>query len=438
MREPTSRQSSIEVRLHGTPIADLAHTNAGRASLSWRPEAISRWGMNSTVFSSALPIGTTDSVGVEAFFGGLLPEGRGLTRLATLTQERSDDVAGLIRHIGSDLAGALTLHTAPMPPNDAPHPDTPLTTAEFEEMLRSAAGYLRFAGGGGSANTGVQPKLTLRRSDGGWYLATAEQPSTHILKPAAVEQRRHIEAEAFLLELGRRVGLVTYDSWVEEVADRVVLVIERYDREILPESTDGNVTRVHQEDAAQALSLPWGGDDKYEWSNARSSLKAVAQRLDPGGIFTRPTADRLNLLAYTTFNVAVGNTDAHAKNLSFVSDAQGRWRLAPLYDVTPQALFHEDAGGLAMFVAGRQRLAEIRLSDLVAEGVSWGLPQDAADATVRHTLEQLEGAVAAVPAAASITDHLPGYVRRIAGSLLQGGTAWLGGPTHPMFWPRIE
>lgn len=257
MREPTSRQSSIEVRLHGTPIADLAHTNAGRASLSWRPEAISRWGMNSTVFSSALPIGTTDSVGVEAFFGGLLPEGR-------------------------------------------------------------------------------------------------------------------------------------------------------------------------------------GGDDKYEWSNARSSLKAVAQRLDPGGIFTRPTADRLNLLAYTTFNVAVGNTDAHAKNLSFVSDAQGRWRLAPLYDVTPQALFHEDAGGLAMFVAGRQRLAETRLSDLVAEGVSWGLSHDAAEATVRHTLEQLEGAVAEVPAAASIADHLPGYVRRVVGSLLQGGTAWLGGPTHPMFWPRIE
>ena len=36
---------------------------------------------------------------------------------------------------------------------------------------------------------------------------------------------------------------------------------------------------VHQEDAAQALALPWGGNDKYESTGSRASLRNIARLL---------------------------------------------------------------------------------------------------------------------------------------------------------------
>lgn len=430
--------ATILVNLHSTALAELSSDGSGRVRIAWRPEAVDRWGVNAPVLSHALPIGETEPDRVEAFFGGLLPEGRGLARLAAYAHVRRDDVVGLIRHVGADLAGAVTLHDAEEEGADvAPDDDRVIEHEELASLLGDASGYLQY-GGGGSANTGVQPKLTLRRGDDGWHAASAMRPSTHILKPVDEQQRRGLEAEAWLLELGHRLGLVTYDSWIEQLGDRVVLIIERYDRRVQRDCVEAPVARLHQEDAAQALGLPWGGDAKYEWADARSSLRSVASLLDVGGVLSRPTTDRRRLLAYTAFNVAIGNTDAHAKNLSLLADVDGVWRLAPLYDVTPQALLREDAGGLAMYVSGRSRLAETSMADLITEGVSWGLSAEEASETVQQTLERLVVASSEIPAPESVADHLPGYVRRVASGLLGGDTAWLRGVNHPMFWARID
>lgn len=45
-----------------------------------------------------------------------------------------------------------------------------------------------------------------------------------------------------------------------------------------------------------------------------------------------PAAQRLQLLRWVLFQVLIGNTDAHAKNLSFLGDASGFY-LAPAYDL---------------------------------------------------------------------------------------------------------
>ena len=46
----------------------------------------------------------------------------------------------------------------------------------------------------------------------------------------------------------------------------------------------------------------------------------------------QPAIDRQALLRWVIFQVLVGNTDAHGKNLAFFSDSQGL-RFAPMYDV---------------------------------------------------------------------------------------------------------
>ena len=55
-----------------------------------------------------------------------------------------------------------------------------------------------------------------------------------------------------------------------------------------------------------------------------------------------------------TFNVAIGNTDVHAKNFSLLQSALSKTTFAPLYDIAPQALGYDSQQALAQgFDSGR-------------------------------------------------------------------------------------
>ena len=73
-----------------------------------------------------------------------------------------------------------------------------------------------------------------------------------------------------------------------------------------------------------------------------------------------------------TFNVLIGNADAHGKNLSLLHDPLGTVRLAPLYDTAPTLLWPKLRGASAMRVNRKEDLDAITLSDLAAEAESWG------------------------------------------------------------------
>ena len=106
--------------------------------------------------------------------------------------------------------------------------------------------------------------------------------------------------------------------------------------------------------------------------------------------------DRRRLLADTAFNVAVGNADAHGKNLSVLHHPNGQAELAPMYDVSSTVQYES-----VQTPTGRRRLStemgmtvhrvrdvhHVTQDDLVAEALSWGLNRDDADRTVRRTLE---------------------------------------------------
>ena len=47
-----------------------------------------------------------------------------------------------------------------------------------------------------------------------------------------------------------------------------------------------------------------------------------------------PHADQVELFRRAIFNIVARNQDDHTKNISFLMDRSGTWRLAPAYDVT--------------------------------------------------------------------------------------------------------
>ena len=89
------------------------------------------------------------------------------------------------------------------------------------------------------------------------------------------------------------------------------------------------------------------------------------------------------LLRRTTFNMAVGNADAHAKNFSVLHDTDDpAISLAPLYDVLSTiALELTDSAGqpmqadthLGQRVGGQADIRKVTAASLIDEAVTWGI-----------------------------------------------------------------
>lgn len=410
------------VRLSGRVIGELLPGGSFR----WNHSELEQVPLNAPLLSHSLPFGG-DPREPGPFFGGLLPEGLGLDRLATEARVATNDLYGLLAEVGADVGGSVTVGE-PRPPV-AP---VVIEEARFERVLERALGYLRGSnvGGGGSSASGVQPKVALTRDDKNeqWLIGRGSTPSTHILKPVPMWHAPALRAEAYMNRVAREIGLSSHDAWVEPAGNRAVLVVERYDR---VRSGNGSIRRLHQEDAAQALALAWGGNDKYQSVNPAANLRAIALLLDRGrSLFSTAPSDRCRLLALVTLNVVAGNTDAHAKNFSFMlpnihNGAQQNWSasLADAYDIVPQSLFNAEQSPYAMSIGGMSQPNEVTVAHLVGEAVNWGLPESDAERIVAATLRKIEQAVGCLELS-GVEDRLPRYLLERVTNLQRGGRVW--------------
>jgi serine/threonine-protein kinase HipA len=197
-----------------------------------------------------------------------------------------------------------------------------------------------------------QPKTALLYQDGRWGVPSGRIPTTHILKPPTCEFDGHAENEHICMQLASSLGLITARSEVRWFEDQVAIVIERYDRE----RTDAGVVRVHQEDVCQSLAiLP---TRKYE-NDGGTGARAIIGLIR--AVSGRPDEDVKRFIDALAFNWLIGGTDAHAKNYSMLIGAEGRARLAPLYDIASILPYDFDLQRvrLAMKIGGEYRLRDV-------------------------------------------------------------------------------
>ena len=416
---------ALRVELHGHEVGEL-RSDGQRVRFHASAEALDRHGFGATVLSTALPLDSAraSAAATEAFFGGLLPEGSRLTALLAARPDLSrGDLIGLLRAIGGDVAGSLVL------PGPAVTSLGRLLTDE--EAALEVASPTAFLAGGGSAASGVQPKVAFGRSAQGWHAASGGHPSTHLVKPSSADALRDAEAEVWVMRLAREVGLVDHEVALQWFGAVPAVVVERFDRVV----TGERVERVHQEDGAQALGLAWGGDDKFEWAGAGASYRAIAALLDRDRtVVASGPSDQELLLRQMVFRMLVGDTDGHAKNHALVHREPDRVSLAPLYDVTPVALFGGGAGP-ALLVGGRRLLIDVDIDAVADEGSSWGLARGDVRRVALALAERVLDAARALGAPDSVAAHLPGYVTRAASALLAGGVVGLALGEFPTVAP---
>jgi serine/threonine-protein kinase HipA len=134
--------------------------------------------------------------------------------------------------------------------------------------------------------------------------------------------------------------------------------------------------------------------------------------------------DVTGLLRRTTFNMAVGNADAHAKNFSILHEqGEPAVRLAPLYDVLSTiALELTDSTGqairadthLGQRVGGQADIRRVTAANLIDEAVTWGIRRRTASAVVTETLNQVLVAVTATPGDARVLAAIREQTERIS------------------------
>lgn len=386
-------RNPLDVWLYGTRAATI--TDHGREiRLRWSQDAYERWGQGGRVVSHLLPIDRPSEqphhLRVRAFLAGLLPEGNIRERYAHAAGVTSDDIFGMIRAYGKETAGALIFVEEGTPEPDRIGSLEPVSDDQISVMLADVAGvgpvlatpndhHLQ-----STSLAGIQPKIVLSRTSDGWARCLDGYPSTHIAKlahPPDSYAKDVVHTEVASLDLARALGLTTIKAELINFGGQLAIVVPRYDRF---SDTEGRIKRIHQEDGAQALGI--NTDDpnrKFQYSRSLPSLQKLADVLRAGG------SEPDKLLALTTFNLAIGNTDAHAKNISFIRYPDGDVSLAPAYDIAMH-LHHTSANRtFAMNVNDKSEIGSITVDDLLAEAGKWPMPRRRALLTVAGTLHNL-------------------------------------------------
>jgi serine/threonine-protein kinase HipA len=400
-------------------VVELYGTSAGVLTGTWRtfdflPDvaAVARFGIDSPVLSVAIPL-TVVAVRSrkerrQNFFRERLPEGRMLVRLAQQAGLAEQDVIGLLRSYGRDVAGALQIWDPDVPGEPRQPALEPLSSAGVADMLAHVQDNPlgNKPSGGKTSLAGVQDKIVLARTGEGWNRVIDGWPSTHILKPESRDYPTSIYDEEFGARFARAARLTAFSTWIEEFAGVPAVVIERYDR-----SPDAPQGRIHQEDFNQVLGA--AGNQKYQKYGGKVSLERIARVFSVTG--DRSSLERLFKLV--VLSAAVGNLDMHAKNLSLLHPPDGSMTLSPAYDVVPQAHQPND-GEVALAIDGEYRHAAITMNHLVAEGRAWGLAGAAelAEETLALVIQLASAEAPHKRAHAGLAQQIAGF----AGNLLAG------------------
>lgn len=385
------RKEPLKVWLYDKHVATLTTKgHPGEVTCTYTPEALEIWPANTPLLSCSLLVGRRP-IPATPFFRGLLPEGTNLQTLAARAKLPTYDTFRLLARYGRDVAGALVIGTEPPGSRDEsvePY-DSETLSAEVSALPGRPLGVYDDSE---LSIAGLQGKLLLvALPDGEWGRPIHGKPSTHILKVEDPRFPGMARMEVASLILARQLGLTTIDATATTFGQTSCLIVSRFDREV---DLDGTFkTRIHQEDACQALGRNADADDghgKYERSGG-PKLSEIAQLLD---LYSSDAeAELIKLVEIATFNIAIGNADAHGKNIAFLHHANGAIQLAPLYDTVPTILYPSLRTTSAMSISNKQDLNSITIQDIVDEASSWPLAASVAKQAAEGSLNKLASAI---------------------------------------------
>ena len=411
----TSDVTVLGVRLYDEPIGTLTHVSGDRTLFAFND------GYVDDDNRPTLGLGFKDDLGqlitgfkpvqtrVMPFFSNVLPEGRMRTYLADRAGVNQEREFFLLRALGEDLPGAVTIRPAddgawPTDADDAP--DAAGQPLETDALRFSLAG--------------VQLKFSMiEDSRKGLAIPAKGVGGTWIVKLPSREFDGMPENEFSMMTLARLVGIDVPAVKLVDVSEignlprgietlkGQALVVERFDR-----LSDG--TRVHIEDFAQVFGLY--PEHKYDRASSMNLATVIGAETDDDDI--------AEFVRRLTFNMLIGNADMHVKNWSLMYPDTRNAALAPAYDfVATIAYLPDDTAALKVSRTKRfDEFSEDELSHLAARArLPTRLVIDTARETVARFHDRWQAERKHLPLASAAVTAIETHMKRIP--LLDPGAA---------------
>ena len=344
---------------------------------------------------------------VHRFLANLLPEGRALEVASVMYQMSKDNTFGLMHILGKEPVGALSFTAAAQnavagekgavnaeaeytadQEKDAPPVRRVVPADELSDRIRRRDEIpfpvwdrkLRLS------VAGFQDKLqVLVEGDSISLVDGGPISSTHILKPESLNPTSAfmVANEHYCMTLAASIGLPTAAVQIRRIPEPILL-IERFDRQVELDPADGvtalRVRRTHVIDGCQALDLPVSLKYERNFGNA-PAVRDIREGASFEKLFSlerhleNPAQARQVMLRWALFQLFIGNSDAHGKNLSFHVRPAGL-SPAPFYDLVSVNVYGDAVEqDMALAYGDAFRLDEITAFELAYFAKSTGTPR---------------------------------------------------------------
>jgi serine/threonine-protein kinase HipA len=292
------------------------------------------------------------------FFENLTPEGE-IFEILTKDHVSGNNVFSILNKFGGDCAGAVALYeTTPDNSDTRISEISSRKIAQIIDKLPQDPLLTSIENPPRLSLAGVQSKFAVYKSDGKYYRSSDVNPTTHIIKITNKRFPDLLKNELFCMKLAKVILSNVPEIELFEAEGRQYLEITRYDRYI----NNRVVQRIHQEDFCQALGIVSG--KKYQ-TGGGAKLKNCYRVINE--FSENRLSDIICFTEWIIFNYLIGNTDAHAKNLSLLHSGSGV-KLAPFYDLLSTEVYPESIidHEMAMLINGKGKYSSLRPKDFIA------------------------------------------------------------------------
>ncbi len=334
-------KSLIEIFLHGewTEAAEIESLGVDQCRFNYLPDY---------VFSDAPePIAFNLPVGLNAYQGrcppflyDLVPQGAGRKFLLTNLKLADADelVMPLIQHGAFNPIGRLRIDTARQFFENNLARARQHDGFSLDEIINrdpAFVEYLDLHGMLGCGTTGIQgaaPKFLLTQNHEGLWFADTLLPDAEAATHWLVKRPRGrdetditiLRNEAAYMQIAALCGLRVH---AECRFENDMLFVRRFDRAV----ADGKVLRLHQESMASVA-----GHQQFGLrANHFELIKSMLEHVDDA------QAELVEYLKRDVLNLALRNTDNHARNTALQQLPDGRVQLTPLFDFAPMFMDRE-------------------------------------------------------------------------------------------------